>query len=584
LKILGISCDFHDAAAAIVVDGKVIAASEEERFSRIKHDPALPRETIKFCLEQANLKPEDLDALVFYERPFLKFSRIIKSLRADSTGLKKAISHWGTHGKFEIKDRLYEFLGNTEIPYFEIDHHSSHAASAYYCSPFEEATVITLDGVGEYETATISKAKKGVLSKLNSLNMPHSIGLFYSAFTSFLGFEVNEGEYKVMGMAAYGKPVHVDKIRQLYSLLDNGLIKFDLSYFNFATPFDTHYTKKFVQLLGKPRTPESDFIIKGEDGQFTGNNYANLAASVQSCTEEIILHVVDSAIKRTGEKNVCLAGGVALNSAANGRLIRELGTNLYVHPASGDSGGALGAALLHFHKTNPRTTHKPMVSPFLGIGFTAHEVEKVLVTREVSFTHYEDEDELLDFLASNLKQGCVAGWFHGRAEWGPRSLGSRSIIADPGNPNIQQIVNSKIKFREPFRPFAPSVPEDLGKEYFELLDPTEHASQDHFASSPEHYMLAIAQVKEKYLGRFPAITHVDNTARVQLVSQAISPRFYKMLLAMRHHTGYPMLLNTSFNLRGEPIVNSPTDALRTFEKSDMDYLVMENFLISKTDD
>lgn len=586
MRILGLSFDFHDAAAALVGDEGVIAAAQEERFSRQKNDPRLPRHAIDFCLQQAGITARQLDHVVFYEMPLLKFERI---LRCSLRGLPQTLEYflttmaaWVHKRKLLVGARIAEALGIPRRRVRYVQHHQAHAASAFFCSSFDEATVVTLDGVGEYETATISIGRGNTLDKIAALELPHSIGLFYSAVTAFLGFEVNEGEYKVMGMAGFGAPRHVDRFRNCLQLRDDGWFAVEQKCFNFTAPIDVPYTAEFTKLFGPPRVPESEFRIEPENDSVdeqkvvaTSRHYADLAASAQKVTEEAILHVVANAVKRTGIPRVCMAGGVALNSLANGRIVDELGLPLYVHPAAGDAGGALGAALYYRHCCRGLAPRQPLEHAYLGQAFDSHAIESVVADElGIKVLRPATEDELLHAVARLIQEGKVVGWLQGRAEWGPRALGCRSILANPLDPDMKQIVNEKIKFREPFRPFAPAVLEEAAATYFEM-------GPVHQATDPKYFMLAICRVRPEMRSLLPAVTHADGTARVQLVARRINPRFYGLIEEFGRQTGVPVLLNTSFNLRGEPIVNSPRDALKTFQWSNMDYLVLEQTLISK---
>ncbi|MBI5937531.1 MAG: hypothetical protein HY850_06765 [Betaproteobacteria bacterium] len=585
MNILGVSFDYHEAAAALVQDGKVVAAALEERFTRKKNDPSLPENAIQFCCEFAGLDFSNLDYVVFYENTQLRFDRILRASFFDAHNRENyfwpAMDSWLSRRKFFPEQRLAEFLRIAANKIKSIKHHQAHAASAYFCSPFEQATVLTIDGVGEYETATISKAVGEEIECLRSNRLPHSLGLFYSAVTAFLGFKVNEDEYKVMGMAGYGEPAYYQAFRDMFDLRQDGTFAIDQQYFDFIHPVNIPYTTALVDLLGAPREPESPFLLgataNGSDDATVrkSKHYADIAASAQAVTEEVILHMVSSAIGQTGIRDVCLAGGVALNSLANGKIRKATGGRLYVQPAAGDAGGALGAALYWNACVLGETGRKPMESAYLGKSYQNVDIEAAL--RESFTTKYElvlDEDELCSRVAMLLKKGAVIGWLHGRAEFGPRALGARSILANPLIADMQAVVNKSIKFREAFRPFAPAVPEEDGAQIFELA---EIASK----MDPEYFMLSICKVREEFRAQLPSITHVDGTARVQLVSPQTNPRFYKLLKAFGTLAGQPVLLNTSFNLRGEPIVETPLDAIRTFEWSGMDYLVLENYLIAK---
>lgn len=586
MYVLGLSFDYHDAAAALLNDGIVIAAAQEERFSRTKNDPSLPVSAISFCLTQAGIAAADLEQVVFYEKSLLKLDRILRSsaqrFPRSRHYLFSALKSWIHRDKLYTRSRIARQLRIHPSKVSSILHHDSHAASTFFCSPFRRATVVTLDGVGEYETGTTSYAEGNKIQRLAAMNLPHSLGLVYSAFTAFLGFRVNEDEYKVMGMAAYGKPVFYDRIMDLFQLHADGTFSVDQAYFNLSCPTTVPYTDAMSRVFGiPPREPESPFETdfcdadNGVDSIRQDRRYADIAASLQRGTEEVILHVVARAVEQTGVRDVCMAGGVALNSLANGRIKRELGCRLYVHPAAGDAGGAIGAALSYYNHHANQPCHVPLLDPFLGQSYTDADFERAI--RESFTKRFEvirDEAALVDRVACLLKQGAVIGWLNGRFEWGPRALGARSILADPTNPKMKDIVNLKIKFREPFRPFAPAVLDDRASEFFDI-------GEIHSLADPEYFMLAIGHVLPEKRHLLPAVTHVDGTARVQLVSQTTNSRFYRLISRFAEHSGVPVLLNTSFNLRGEPIVNTPMEAIRTFEWSDMDYLTFGDFLIKK---
>lgn len=588
MNILGISFDYHDSAAALVIDGEIIAAAQEERFTRVKHDASLPQRAIEFCLSEAKLCSDQLDAVVFYEEPMVKLDRILQSTLTDDgvdVGfLNKTLHKWIQSDRLGFRERIVDSLHIDNDKIFVVTHHQAHSGSAFFCSPFDEATVITLDGVGEWETLTISVGRGHHIEKLYSVRFPDSVGLLYSAFTAFLGFEVNEGEYKVMGMAAFGKPIHADMIRGLVHLMEDGGFTLDHTYFNFKTPGEFPFSDKFVELFGAPRQPESTFEVDDGDEKSTSQkvrevslHYANIAASIQAVTEEIIMHVVSTAVKRTGIRKVAMAGGVALNSLANSKLQRQLDIELYIQPAAGDSGGALGAALWHTHAFAAKPFKRiPLSTAYLGKEWSTLNVEEVLCNSRVTYHRFDDIVALVDAVSDLLLDDSVIGWVHGRFEWGPRSLGARSILASPLRSSMKRIVNEKIKFREPFRPFAPAVIESAAHEFFEM-------DSGSSVYAPENFMLAVATVRVNQAARIPAVTHADGTARVQLVRPEISPRFHALLSAFGKKTGVPVLMNTSFNLRGEPIISSPFDALRTFSWSGMDYLILENCLVSKRD-
>lgn len=582
MNILGLSFDFHDAAAALVQDGRVVAAAQEERFSRIKNDPSFPRQAAAFCLEEACLRPGQLDSVVFYERPLEKFDRIVQAslLRwpASEEYLRRTLQLWAVKRKLHVARRIREELGVPRRKVRFVDHHNSHAASAYYCSPFSRATVVTFDGVGEYDTLTISRGEGTRLERLATQTLPHSLGLFYSALTAFLGFRVNEDEYKVMGMAGYGRPVHSEEMLGWFTLHDDGTFRLRQDFFDFLCPRDVPYTAALVKRFGPARVPESAFRVAGDPGNpvvASSQGYADLAASAQRVTEEVMLHVVRRAVAATSIRDVCLAGGVALNGLGNGRIKRELGVRLYVQPAAGDAGGSLGAALYYYHHVRAGARGPPLENPLLGRAYGTTEVREALAQSfSRRYRTFQDEDELIDTVARLLHEGHVMGWFQGRFEWGPRALGARSILADPTRADMQRIVNEKIKFREPFRPFAPAVLASRAAEFFEMG--TLGTTVD-----PEYFMLSVCQVRPEHRLRIPAVTHVDGTARVQLVDHRSQPRYHEVIRRFEKYSGVPLVLNTSFNLRGEPIVNTPLDALRTFEWSDMDYLALGDTLVAK---
>lgn len=583
MNILGLSFDYHDSAAALLCDGSVVAAVQEERLSRRKHDAEFPVQSIAACLKLAGVSADAIDAVVHYEDPLLKFDRLaLSALRAGRNGLPflwGALEAWLRNDKFNVQNRIAAHLKLAPEKVLNIQHHQAHAASAFFCSPFERATVLTLDGVGEFDTATVHVGRGAKLERCGASQFPHSIGLFYSAMTAFLGFEVNEGEYKVMGMAGFGQPRHTDKIR---TLLDcrNGKINLNLRYFDVFAPNDSFAKPALHALLGSPREPESPFVIDAgtspeQQAIYERSLYfADVAASVQKVTEDAILDLVEHAVRTTGVREVAMAGGVALNSLANGRIQRELNLPLYVQPAAGDAGGALGAALFH-HCRMGFARPAPLENPFLGLAYDTREIRAALDEARLSaFRFFESEQELVAKVARLLADGAVVGWMQGRFEWGPRALGNRSILASPMRADMQRIINEKIKFREPFRPFAPAVLAEEAQRFFEI-----GACDD--PMQVESFMLSVCKVKPEKVGEIPAVTHVDGTARVQLVHPTDGRPFRRLIESFAALTGVPILLNTSFNRRGEPIVSSPTDALKTFLWSDLDYLVMNNCLVQK---
>lgn len=589
MYVLGLSFNYHDSAAALIKDGEVVAAAEEERFSRFKHDHGFPHRAIAFCLKQAGIGAEDIDHVAFYERSILKFDRIVRSaVRARLDGrnpgyLNRVVEGWLHEGKFDDQRMIKAHLGVPQGRISTIPHHLSHAAAAFFASPFPRAAVITMDGVGEYDTLTVWEGAGTRLERRYGLELPASLGLFYSAFTAFLGFEVNEGEYKVMGMAGFGTPRFADLIRPLIPLTPDGLFTIDPAYFQFECPDELPYTPRLIELLGQARAPESDFRIappgtepKPGSPEAISQHYADIAASLQLCTEEIILHVVRHAVEQIGVRNVCIAGGVGLNSLANARVQRELGVRLYVHPAAGDAGAALGAALHHYHTVlgEPRRPGG-LVDPYLGAAYGDEEIVAHLRRHGFHrFIELPDDAAVVQATVDRLVAGKVIGWMQGRFEWGPRALGNRSIIANPTRDDMKETVNVRIKFREPFRPFAPSVLAERVHDYFEVSEQIDPAA-------PECFMLAVAPVRKDKRHLLPAITHVDGTARVQAVRKETNPLYHALIEAFGERTGVPVILNTSFNLRGEAMVNTPYDALETFCWSEMDTLVMGRYLLDK---
>lgn len=580
LNILGLSFDYHDSAAALISEGTLVAAAHEERFTRIKNDPSLPASAAAFCLAEAGLRPDDLDHVVFYERPLLKFDRILQAslLRwpASRRYFQETLRSWTAKGKFHASARISDALGVPLSKVHAVRHHAAHAASAFFCSPFDEAAVVTLDGVGEYETGSIWHGRGSRLKQLARIDLPNSLGLFYAAITAFLGFKVNEDEYKVMGMAAYGEPIYFDEMRGWFALFDDGTFALRQDGFEFLTPEQLPYTHAFIERFGSARVPESPFALEGAPSEVVAasRHYANFAASAQRVTEEVMLHMTRKAVERTGVSALCLAGGVALNSLANGRIKKEVGS-LYIHPAAGDAGGSLGAAAYYHHVVLGKARMKPVVSPYLGLGFSDQDIRIAFDrTFTSAFEVLKDDEALIEAVVTALIEGRVVGWVQGRAEWGPRALGNRSIIADPRRPEMQRIVNEKIKFREPFRPFAPAVLEERAHEFFEIGDAV-------CEPAPEHFMLAVCRTRPDKRAALPAVTHVDGTARLQLVSERTNPLFHRLVRRFGERTGVPVVMNTSFNLRGEPIVNTPLDAIRTFEWCDMDLLAVGRYLIQK---
>jgi carbamoyltransferase len=591
MNILGVSCFYHDSAAALVRDGVLVAAAEEERFSRIKHDHAFPTHAIAFCLEQAGLTADDLDYVVYYEKPFLKFERILSSSLSTFPRsyevFREGMVAWLSE-KLWVQNLITDKVGVPPKKVLAIDHHASHAASAFFASPFEDAAILTVDGVGEWATATMGSGSGHRLTLSREIRFPHSIGLLYSAFTAFLGFEVNEGEYKVMGMAPYGKPRHVENVWKLITLGEDGSFRLNMEYFSFHYSARHTYNRKFVELFGAERPPSMHFFTR-ESGypsyfgpkpadyeQLADRNqyYADIAASIQRVTEEVLLHMAKALHRETGKTRLCMAGGVALNSVANGRILRETPfTELYVQPAAGDGGGAVGAALYACHQLLGQPRRFVMEHAYWGKSYSQGESVDWLRAQNIAHEIVDSEDRMLDRVVESLTRGEVVGWHQGRFEWGPRALGSRSIIADARRADMKDIVNTKIKFREPYRPFAPSVLAESAERYFDLPNACKHY--------PARFMLLVVPVRPEHHATLPAITHVDGSGRLQTVFKDASPLYYSLIERFGKATGVPVVLNTSFNLKGEPIVTTPANAHHTFAKSDMDMLVLGNVLVRK---
>ena len=590
--ILGISAYYHDSAAAVLVDGNIISAAQEERFSRSKHDPRFPEQAIRFCLDQAGLSISDLDAVTYYEKPLLTFERLLETyIGASPRGGRSFVAAMQTWLKEKlflkrtIQQKLQTMAGDGQAipPLLFSEHHLSHAAAAFFPSPFASSAVLCMDGVGEWATTSAWMGTGNEIKPIWELSFPHSLGLLYSAFTFYCGFKVNSGEYKLMGLAPYGEPKYVETIKNnLIDIKNDGTFRLNLKFFKFHRGFRMT-GQRFHALFGQPpRDPESDLKPFHMD----------LAASIQIVTEDIVLALARSLQEETGAKNLCLAGGVALNCVANGRLLREGPfNNIWIQPASGDAGSALGAALVtwhqHFNQTRTPNSRDAMHGTYLGPAFSNQDICSYLESQNIPFQSQNDE-QLFNSVATLLDEGKVVGWFNGRMEFGPRSLGARSILGDPRNQDMQSVMNLKIKYRESFRPFAPAVLADHVQNQFELG-----------RSSP--YMLIVAPVKKELCtpmtqeqdqlfgidklnvprSSLPAVTHVDYSARVQTVHAETNPRFHGLLSAFHARTGCPTLVNTSFNVRGEPIVCTPEDAYRCFMRTEMDVLVLENQILLK---
>jgi carbamoyltransferase len=554
--VLGISFGYHDSGAAIVDNEKIIAASLEERFSRIKHDNSFPYNAIEFCLNEAGIGIEEVEKVVYYEDILVKFDRILEDIENKESFVKEQIIPWYLE-KLDIKKYIASKLKIKEDKITYIPHHLSHASCAFL-SPFKNCGVLVIDGVGERDTITIWKKEKNKLEKLYNVNFPHSIGLLYSVFTAFLGFEVNEGEYKVMGLAAYGEPIYKEKIYTLIKQKEP--LRLNEKYFDFySTTY--HFNENFIKLFGKPKD-DSEYDLNKD------KYYVNLAASLQAVTEELIFYYIDKTIKLTGEKNIVYSGGVALNSVANSKIKKKFDISLFIPPDPADGGSALYSAVYYQSKT--KNISYKLTTPFLGKSFSNEEILKDIKENfEGKFEKF-DKDKFLDVVANALNDGKVIGWFWDRFEFGPRALGHRSIIANPAYPNMKDIINKKIKFREEFRPFAPSVLEGFEKEFFEVENINEW--------DIENYMLGVVKVKNPHL--IPAVTH-QNSARIQIVRKNNNLLYYELIERFYQKSSIPIILNTSFNLKGEPIVSSPKEAILTFLYSDMDMLAMYPYILYK---
>jgi len=598
--ILGISAFYHDSAAALLIDGEIAAAAHEERFTRKKHDSSFPINAVRYVLQEAGVGYKDLSAVAFYDKPFLKFERLLETYHGFSprgvTSFHSAIPVWIKEKLFMkklLKDQLAE-LGNGKVPTYYPEHHLSHAASAFYPSPFQEAAIVTIDGVGEWATTTIGYGHENNISLLKELRFPHSVGLLYSAFTYYTGFVVNSGEYKLMGLAPYGNPnsprvaEFVRKIENdLVDIRPDGSILLNMDYFGYATGLTMVREDKWERLFGVPRRESESEISQA---------YMDMALAIQQVTEKIVMKLCQTAADLTKSKHLVLAGGVALNCVANGKVLRSgLFEDIWIQPAAGDAGGALGAAYAVWHILEGKSRMfncRPdaMHGAYLGPSFSDREIGRVLSSYGGVASYYRSFDELTGLVAARLAEGKVVGWFQGRMEYGPRALGNRSILGDPRNPEMQKKLNLKIKYREGFRPFAPSVLEEDIQEYFEI-------------DRPSPYMLLVAPVRadkripvpKDYNERglyerlyflrsdIPSITHIDYSARIQSVSKDVNPRYWQLIQKFKALTGYGVIVNTSFNVRGEPIVCTPQDAYRCFMRIEMDYLVMGNYFLDKND-
>ena len=591
--ILGISAYYHDSAACLVVDGEVKSAVQEERFTRVRHDAAFPTNAVKYCIESSGLKPEQIDHVVFYDKPFLKFDRILETYLAFAPkgfrSFSRSLPVWLKEKLFQkqvIANALEPIFGDLGDRLLFSEHHLSHAASAFFPSPFKDAAVLTMDGVGEWVTTSTSIGRGKTLETLNEIHFPHSLGLLYSAFTYYTGFKVNSGEYKVMGLAPYGEPKYADMIRDnLINISDDGSFSLNMQYFNYCTGL-TMTNSKFAELFGAP--------ARGFDDELTQREM-DLAASVQKIVEEVMLKISRSIRKETGERNLCLAGGVALNCVANGVLHREnIFDNIWIQPAAGDSGGAVGAALaVYYLGLGRERVLKPnsdaMSGSFLGPEYSHNEIVARLKASGAVFKELTDK-EIATTTASALAAGKSVGWHQGRMEFGPRALGSRSILADPRSPTVQRRLNLQVKKRESFRPFAPSVLREDVAEWFDLTTDSPYMLLVASVAQNKLNQITTADIEKTGIARLevqrsviPAVTHVDNSARVHTVAQDVNPRYHALLSEFKSQTGCPVLVNTSFNVRGEPIVETPEDAFRCFMRTDIEVLVVGNCFLLKSD-
>lgn len=595
MNILGLSAYYHDSAACLVVDGEIVAAAQEERFTRKKHDSAFPIHAINYCLSEACITAADLDYVVFYDKPFLKFERLFETYLAFAPkGFKSfatSLPVWLKDKLFQktvITDALKELFGK-DINWYErllfSEHHLSHAASAFFPSPFEDAAVLTMDGVGEWTTTSLAVGSGNQLAVHKEIHFPHSLGLLYSAFTYYTGFKVNSGEYKVMGLAPYGEPKYAPLIKErLIDIKEDGSFHLDMSYFNYCTDL-TMTNDKFADLFGGPARQSEGTLTQRE---------MDLAASVQAVTEEVVIKLAKGIRQSTGQKNLCLAGGVALNCVANGKLLREnIFENIWTQPASGDAGGAIGAALGAYHLmlNKPRTvkTVDSMKGSYLGPVYGQHDIEHRLKTAGAVFT-VVSEDQMISQTAQALADGKAVGWHQGRMEFGPRALGGRSIIADPRSPSVQKQLNLKVKYRESFRPFAPSVLREDVAAWFDIQ--TDSPYMLLVADVVKDKQLPMSEEQQKLFGieklniprsEIPAVTHVDYSARIQTVHEATNPKYHRLISKFKDLTGCPVLVNTSFNVRGEPIVNTPEDAFHCLMGTEMEFLAVGNCILRKED-
>nr|MCK4930088.1 carbamoyltransferase [Nanoarchaeota archaeon] len=561
LYILGISCYYHDAAACLVKDGILVTAAEEERFTREKHDNSFPTNAIKYCLKEAGINSDQLNYVAFYEKPLLKFERIlhtfVKTFPKSFWYFYKAVPSW-------INEKLrVQKIMKKKIKYkgriFYLNHHLSHAASSYLVSPFKESAILTFDGVGEWATATIGHAKGDSIEIIKEIDFPNSLGLFYSTFTAYLGFKVNNDEYKVMGLAAYGKPTFYEKLRKIIDIREDGSFKLAMSYFDYEHR-ERMFSKKTIRLLGPSR----------KKGERITKRHQDIASSIQKITEEIVIKAANHAYKLIKSKNLCFAGGVALNCVANGKILRNtLFKKLFIQPAAGDSGCALGAAFYAYNSILGKPRNYVLKNAYFGPEYSNKEIKAFLDNNNIKYEFLEDK-KLLSLVAKLIWNNKIIGWFQGRMEFGPRALGNRSILANPCNPKMKDVLNKKVKHREEFRPFAPAVLAEEAHKYFVM-----------WIVSESPFMLQTFDVRKEKRKVLPSITHVDGTARIQTVSKKQNPRFYELIREFKKLSRVPVVINTSFNVRGEPIVNTPENAYNCFKNTKIDYLIIGNYIIKK---
>lgn len=566
MYVLGIDCFYHDAAACILKGGKVVAAAEEERFTRVKHDIRFPINAIKYCLEEANIDINQVDYVAFYEKPLIKFERVLhqflETFPFSFWTFFNTVPSW-LNEKLRVARAIRKKVGfKGDILY--VEHHLAHAASAFLPSPFKEAAILTIDGVGEWATATYGYGKDNKITLLKELRFPHSLGLLYSTITAYLGFKVNNDEYKVMGLAAYGEPTYYEKLKEIVDLKKDGSLFFDMSY------FDYHYkmtmpSKKMVEEFGPIR----------KSGEKLTQHHKDMACSLQKLTEEIVINMLKHLYKETRCRNLCMAGGVALNSVTNGKILRNTPfKDIFIPPAAGDGGTSLGTALYAYNSILGKKRNYVLKSAALGPSFTTEEIKSFLDENEIKYKIFKNDKELVKTTAKLIHNNKIVGWFQGRMEWGPRALGFRSILANPHNPNMKDILNKRVKHREEFRPFAPAVPVSDTKKYFECDNPIPY---------PADFMLMVYPTRERKQKLIPSAIHIDGSGRLQTVRKSQNPLYYKVIKEFGKLSGVPIVINTSFNIRGEPIVCTPADAYRCMMGTGIDYTVMDKFIIARKD-